>query len=66
MNIVAILTIILLVFIFLAFITIFVRILIDSIRDRDLTWTYISGFILISLILALLINVIMPIMGLHI
>lgn len=66
MNIVAILTIILLVFIFLAFIAIFVRILIDSIRDRDLTWTYISGFILISLILALLINVIMPIMGLHI
>lgn len=66
MNIVAILTIILLVFIFVAFITIFVRILIDSIRDRDLTWTYISGFILISLILALLINVIMPIMGLHI
>ena len=66
MNIVAILTIILLVFIFLAFIAIFVRILIDSIRDRDLTWTYISRFILISLILALLINVIMPIMGLHI
>lgn len=65
MNIVAILTIILLVFIFVAFITIFVRILIDSIRDRDLTWTYISGFILISLILALLINVIMPIMGLR-
>lgn len=66
MDIVAILTITLLVFIFLAFIAIFVRILIDSIRDRDLTWTYISGFILISLILALLINAIMPIMGLHI
>ena len=66
MNIVAILTITLRVVIVLAFIAIFVRILIDSIRDRDLTWTYISGFILISLILALLINVIMPIMGLHI
>lgn len=65
MNIVAILTIILLVFIFLTFIAIFVRILIDSIRDRDLTWTYISGFILISLILAILIIVIMPIMGLR-
>ena len=65
MNIVAILTIILLGFIFLAFMAIFVRILIDSIRDRDLTWTYISGFILISLILALLIIIIMPIMGLR-
>lgn len=65
MNIVAILTIILLVFIFLAFIAIFVRILIDSIRDRDLTWAYVSGFILISLVLAILIIVIMPIMGLR-
>ena len=65
MNIVAILTITLLVFIFLAFIAIFARILIDSIRDRDLTWIYVSGFILISLILAILIIVIMPIMGLR-
>ena len=65
MNIVAILTIILLGFIFLAFMAIFVRILIDSIRDRDLTWIYVSGFILISLILAILIIVIMPIMGLR-
>lgn len=64
MNIVAILTIILLVFIFVAFITIFVRILIDSIRDRDLTWTCVSGFILISLILTILI-IIMPVMGLR-
>ena len=65
MNIVAILTITLLVFIFLAFMAIFVRILIDSIRDRDLTWACVSGFILISLILAILI-IIMPIMGLRI
>ena len=65
MNIVAILTIILLVFVFLAFIAIFVRILIDSIRDRDLTWTCVSGFILISLILTILI-IVMPVMGLHI
>ena len=64
MDIVAILTITLLVFIFLAFIAIFVRILIDSIRDRDLTWAYVSGFILISLILTILI-IIMPIMGLR-
>ena len=62
MDIVAILTITLLVFIFLAFMAIFVRILIDSIRDRDLTWTYVSGFILISLILAILV-IIMSIMG---
>ena len=66
MDIVAILTITLLVFIFLTFIAIFVRILINSIRDRDLTWACVSGFILISLILALLINVIMPIMGIRI
>ena len=66
MNIVAILTITLLVFIFLAFMAIFVRILIDSIRDRDLTWACVSGFILISLILAILIIIIMPIMGLRI
>ena len=66
MDIVAILTITLLVFIFLAFIAIFVRILIDSIRDRDLTWVCVSGFILISLILAILIIVIVPIMGLRI
>ena len=66
MDIVAILTITLLVFIFLAFIAIFVRILIDSIRDRDLTWVCVSGFILISLILAILIIIIMPIMGLRI
>lgn len=66
MDIVAILTITLLVFIFLAFMAIFVRILIDSIRDRDLTWTCVSGFILISLILAILIIVIVPIMGLRI
>ena len=65
MNIVTILTITLLVFIFLAFIAIFVRILIDSIRDRDLTWVCVSGFILISLILAILI-IVMPVMGLHI
>ena len=65
MDIVAILTITLLVFIFLAFMAIFVRILIDSIRDRDLTWACVSGFILISLILAILI-IIMPIMGLRI
>ena len=65
MDIVAILTITLLVFIFLAFMAIFVRILIDSIRDRDLTWAYVSGFILISLILTILI-IIMPIMGLRI
>ena len=65
MDIVAILTITLLVFIFLAFIAIFVRILIDSIRDRDLTWVCVSGFILISLILAILV-IIMPIMGLRI
>ena len=65
MDIVAILTITLLVFIFLAFIAIFVRILIDSIRDRDLTWVCVSGFILISLILAILI-IVMPVMGLHI
>ena len=66
MNIVEILAIALLAFIFLAFMAIFVRILIDSIRDRDLTWIYVSGFILISLVLAILIIVIMPIMGLHI
>lgn len=66
MDIVAILTITLLVFIFLAFMAIFVRILIDSIRDRDLTWVCVSGFILISLILAILIIVIVPIMGLRI
>ena len=64
MDIVAILTITLLVFIFLAFIAIFVRILIDSIRDRDLIWVCVSGFILISLILAILI-IVMPVMGLH-
>ena len=63
MNIVTILTITLLVFVFLAFIATFVRILIDSIRDRDLTWVCVSGFILISLILAILIIIIMPIMG---
>ena len=62
MNIVTILTITLLVFVFLAFIAIFVRILIDSIRDRDLTWACVSGFILISLILAILV-IIMPIIG---
>ena len=62
MNIVTILTITLLIFIFLAFIAIFVRILIDSIRDRDLTWACVSGFILISLILAILV-IIMLIIG---
>ena len=65
MDIVAILAITLLVFIFLAFMAIFVRILINSIRDRDLTWACVSGFILISLILAILI-IIMPVMGLRI
>ena len=62
MNIVTILTITLLVFVFLAFIAIFVRILIDSICGRDLTWACVSGFILISLILAILV-IIMSIMG---
>ena len=66
MNIVTILTITLLVFVFLAFIAIFVRMLIDFICDRDLTWACVSGFILISLILAILIIIIAPIMGLRI